>query len=746
MLDQLRTYLGQDRVNKVILRHKAAASFVLSELTESLTPLQQAECNALAAHIDSHLSHNFFIQRPLFEAWAILLSEIIFEQPFTILIPAYHHLDFQSKSVLRSMWRVLQSPPNMLLGYQRCTKLSVPDDDGIIWTFHSDYLDKFIVSLELNPEVEVIDLTTESETFSESDDETQFPFGTSNTLNQFIEPSAWSAFQSSTGPLNFETCALVITAMQEAFRSFGFTNALKLGMELLNRDPKLDQFQKAEFHGIIGLSAHNRQFLSANNHLLTDFLEYHFKRALDAEIRPEIRCALLYRLAVTLGRRKKDFEAGMKWANQAVNEAQSANLPELQKNYLEAWGRNIRAYVLMRMNRIEDAIKDSETAFSLLDKSAFTYSKHNMTIQNRWSREFVMSRSVLASNLCTLAHSIGDVDSFAYWREREFILAGGILDFDTYMLYKKAAAFYKTKEIRQSLPWILKGIEATRANWDGYWELRYLAMAVSFCDSIGEYDKAYNYLRQIQFIANLDNDSEYLYTLALIQAGLCIRSNRWNEAQSILEQSLDDPNHSSNDARAEISALLGVIAANKRDERMMETRINTAIDLAVVSGERNTLFRIASLAGYASQLVHKLEQAKEAYGRALEIAEVDKQMEKPVPAATLLSVFIGLYECGDHNYRLVLQALKLIPVALDSSETWWNLRRFLLMLTSVAREIPNVLDRPELFEPLEKLVTAASQRSDCTKTLKELLEILPSKTIVSLRKQSNSTIVLDQIS
>jgi hypothetical protein len=117
--------------------------------------------------------------------------------------------------------------------------------------------------------------------------------------------------------------------------------------------------------------------------------------------------------------------------------------------------------------------------------------------------------------------------------------------------------------------------------------------------------------------------------------------------------------------------------------------------------------RVARYAGEASWIFGRTDDARAAFGQALEIAQAFA--ESPVPAADRMSVLVGLHLAdGDRSGAALRQALSLVPAALEDAEAWWDLPR---LAEAADRLFSRRPPRRALREPLARLVHALEQRA-----------------------------------
>lgn len=743
LLDQLIDELGAEPVREALVRHRPVASLVLADLASDLTAEERDEREAIRGRLDSHLSHNWLVQRPLLEGWAALLRDLLKVRGFTLVIPSLHRLEPESVASLRALYRLYPADaPHLVLGYDPTVLTPEPDHQGIVRAIPADHIHQIVFGFQSFPEVETRELT-ESEVGEPPAAEGRGHRHT-EVLGEDLEERALAALASSTGPPTETVCDLMVRAVQHAFQSFGFSAALGNGLTLLAREPDLTREQAAEVHNIIGLAAHNRQFRSKGNMALAAFLEHHFLTALSAETRPSVRIALLYRLAVTLGRRQGKLEQALRWADRCLQEIAEATLPPMQAAHQEAWGRNIRAYLLMRLKRVEDAIREGDGAFKVLDgvyahlapeeevetppeEPADDTAPPRRSRHREWFIELKATHSLVAYNMAFVAKLREDRESTERWLRLSDRIDSDVIGIDRYTGHSWVDLYRELLRLDLALPRALAGLESAQTERDVIQEYRYHVYAGDLHYRLGDPESARRYFQQAQSLLERFELARFLASVEVSRASSCSRAGDTEEARRTLERALEMDINQSLDAQAQLLARLALVAARAGDELGAEERLDQAVDCAVDSGERDTLLHVAAIAGTVFQLLGRSEEALEAFSQGLEISEVRGAQEDPPPpsAADLCTVLLGLLELGKSDTRSLLRLLALLPEALEDPDAWWQISRILAVVRDAVAQQPEVFRAPELSDSLSVLLRVAAQRSDCAVGLEALQRVLP---------------------
>jgi tetratricopeptide (TPR) repeat protein len=670
LLGQIRRLLGESRTEEILARHAPAAALLLPGRRERLAPEERAEMETLRARLTSHMTHNFVLQHPIFGAWAALFVDLLEAGPFTLVAPSQALLSWEDGAILKSLYRRFpERAPDLVLGFDPGFRHQ-EDGDGIVWTMTAYHSLALALDLQGLQEGEPVDLPARDpgatwgevlgmEIEEDPDD---------------LEAGARARLADPT-PLSEQDIARIAAAQRACFESFAFTSALRLGLDLLARKPQLDASQAAEVHGIVALAAHNRQFLTQSPELVR-FLDRHLAAALAAETRPAHRCALLYRLAVVHGRRRKDSETALGWADRGVEAARHPDLSPFDAAYQGAWARNIRAYVLMRLGRLEEAETETIAGCERLEPLVAA-----LPGQDERGRDLDLraSHSLLAFNTRTLLQFLGRDDAqLTAWLERSRSVLRpipAVVRFDGFHW----AELYGRRMLRPdlALPIVLRGIDDARQEVDAVRGYELALIAADFCERVGDMERArelYGLIQDFRRRCGLPR----LPAIDVSWALACQREGLYDEARSRFDGAAVDPAHASLEAQAELLGCRARVEAEAGDPAGAEHFMEEAADLAIESGDRDALLRVALATGRCHQALGKIGDAREAYEQALEIAGVDG----PPPAAVdRLAALLGSWETGLGEPRdLVPQVVRTASEALDSAESWWELPRVMALV------------------------------------------------------------------
>ncbi len=686
-------------------------SLVPGELTGKPRGEQHPGRRLLAARPTSHLSHNFLVQAPLFQALANFVHELTNGQDLTLIVPDLACLDRESLGLLRTLYRRFpNTSPALIAGFDPRRSTPEPDANGLIWEHPADDVWKVALGFMALPETEVRDLDRRDAGPAEAREAGQIAI---TPDDRALDSRAFAALRVLPQAVDPKLASLIIEAMRAAFAGFAFTTTLRLGLALFEREPALTPEQAADAHGLLALSAHNRQFRSGGNRRLAEFLRRHLEQAIEVETRPGHRSAIAYRLAVTHGRRMKNNETGLEWADQAIRESRSPRIERVDAANLEAWGRNIRAFMLTGMDRLEDAATECETTFHQLN-AVLESGPDALSSRDACLREVLFSRSLLADNLAAIAQMAGDPDRLETWKAIADKLTETVPELERYEARHWITLYRRKLRLDAAADKAQRGLDAARAGQDALREYRYTVELADLKYRLGDAGAALEGFEQADELRQRLEEPDFLKPVRSSAAAAAARAGEVDKAQDLVLRALDGLGSAAGDARAQMLAFLGRLAARNHDKVEAESRINEAIALAVESGERDTLLAVAVAAGRASQHLGRTGDASAAYRQALKIAgtEVPGGTEGGAPAALELAAHLGLWETevDDPCRENAIRCLSLLPEALADAETWWQLPRIVRMVSGCHQRNIELPQTAELTTSLQSLRAAGDQR------------------------------------
>lgn len=680
-LGGLATRLGDDEIRRG-LAAAPAASGPLFGFPDGVPDRNIAP--DLRVRPDSHLSHNRILHQLLFDAWADLLAPWTLDARPTFYVSDLGRLDPPSARVLLSFYRRHpDTAPGLVIGVRPSAAYGqAPDERGLLWGPTPQTVEQALLRWRQIGATEM----PAAGPGARSDDGDEDPEPTPDTEPFGVCPEDRVATRLETAPVGDGTGDRVAEAVEHLFRRFAFSSALHLGLDFLDSDPDLSPRAAATLHGLVALCAHNRQFHSEGNQPLARFLEHHFRQALKTETRPGLRCALLYRLAVTLGRRQGRIDEAREVADRAVEAARGSDLPEVESLYQESWGRNIRAYLHLRAGDPERGSRDLRMAFS--DLSRFEPPSSLGPVP---ARDLALTHILAAGNLSALANFGGRPDDAYGWRRQGHDLGAGIPalePFEAGQWYVLCRDFHLPRE---GLGHVLKGIRGARRDGDPLWLHRLLLARADLLDRLGHATRAWIAYERAHRERQRLGDSRLLETREVRMAETAARAGRPDAARRALVA-----HHQRTGARAEVQARMARMAARlRRDDTALASLADARRHLDTVPPVRRG--RILSILGRACQWLDRPEEAAAAYRRAL---------AEPEAGPHRFFAHLGLWELRETPEASRVGAFTELADALKEPSGWWALPR-----------LRDRLDRhPEGETPAEGVALlgkALSQRHDC---------------------------------
>jgi tetratricopeptide (TPR) repeat protein len=705
LLARLRLYLGDERFEATVMRHRVASAFLLNHVYERLSPEEQRGYKELSTSLLSNTSHNWFTGSFLVLAWAKLFSELFTQRDLVLLVPDFQGMDPSFIDVIRRV--LLEHRParfDLMAGFKPLEAGVSSDENGILWDVPvfrrlresmASFEDAFLVDVPVeegalasapvgDPIVDVWDEDLDGRLFSILEHETD---------NQEVI---------------HDSCAV----LDRIFGAYDFRAALQFGLRLLGQEGSMVASERAFVHATVAVSAHNRQFgTSRGNEGFNKFLEYHLRKALELETDLVRRSVISYRLATTLARRRKNADASIACVNQSLEELRDNLEPSRKRAYYEAWLLNIRAYAHMLARNYRQSAADVESAFNLAED----FWNHSEDA----SPGEIYSAQLFAGNRATLAMYGQDNEALDLW----FAKGTGLFEkrWDVgkrYVRYLSINIARRKLDLKAAVKAGHEGLaDAIRERSADFQDL-YRMNLVDLYFRLGDLDQVFFHLGQALELYDKLHEVRRRFTAMVALGAAERRAKNFKMADSFYRQAMELKNPQNPSVIVDILSARAELAASQGNFREAEALMDEAIELAVESGERDMLLLVARRAGDSFLLANDRDQAQEAYSRAVEIAGavLDGDVQNP-SSGDMARVWLGLYECSNRLEHLE-NMMRELPAALsEDSDLWWELPRVLSLLRGEEADALFEKNKPEL----DVLFRASSQRSDC----QDLLAALP---------------------
>ncbi len=608
-------------------------------------------------------------------------------------MPSLCRLDAPSLAAFKTLVFGPAGAPALWLGWVDDVPAPEQDERGLTWGYAPAELDALALGVQQLPGAVTGDARAD---------------GADTPRGALVHQDASPLGDEPEPPENLE-------ALRRAFASFAFTAALRLGLALEAGGLVTDDAGRADLHAIIALSAHNRQFSGGGNKRLAAFIEGHLLAALRHEARPAERSALFYRLGVTRGRRLHDADAGLACVEQALANARQSDHDPAEAAYQRAWALNLRAYLRLRQRDLRAALGEAEAALEALLSSA------PPPASSRAWRERTLSRAVLLSNLASLANLSGARASYARRRRDVAALTRATPGMGFFRSLDLVALHRRGLQPDAALEHAREGLRAAQAARDFFWEHAYLRHVADLHSALGDAHRAARFWSAAAALKTRLREASRLPSVELALVAALRRAGRVEQARARLVAARATATGAE---RAEVEATLGEWAAEAAQASQAERHVNAAVELAVESGARPTLARVALAAARASARLGRAEVAREAYARA-------ETLLAGAPPSTLalerLAARLGLAEMAPDDDDAREQALSALASALDEGEAWWLLPRVVALALALPRR------RLVACAELPALCVAAAQRADCAEGVAALQAVLGESELAVLR-------------
>ncbi|NOQ70389.1 MAG: tetratricopeptide repeat protein [Crocinitomix sp.] len=706
LLPQLRKLIGDNEVDELLRKHKLVTSLIFPSLTPLLSAHDKLEQSIISARLSSNITHNRIAKTTINDTCVAFIIDAVKSDAIKIIIPDVRHLDVGSIDILKLLLKQYpDTAPDIVLGFNPdWGKETIDRENGLVWYSSVDALiniQAFVYSFQAIA-INVFEINSSTTTFEAEPLENKL-----DKIDDAIALQANALLTSANYIDNLENNALIMDAIWRSFKLYDFTMALRLALPFMEKSPEISRKDQGEMHHIIGLSAHNRQFFSQGNENLGKFLERSFRESLKFEENPENRIGAIYRLIVTLSRRLNRHEEAFEAVNFAITELDTNTFNPAHHALLKGWVFNINSFVLMRSARIDDAIKYHEDAFNLL-KDVTSDIEH-------LNKEIRFTQAVLAENLTTLSSLLNDRQRMEFWCKIEESYSKEWPGLSAVPFAEWQSFYYKGFELKKALENAQKGIQKAAGNFEYILEYFFTMSLADIHIRLGHYKDALTYFnKSLLFQSQIAYDFTSAITLKIGVALSMIGVNKFNEALALTkEMDLEYENDSPFDL-IEIYIVQAFAYTHLKEFDKAEETINSAIDMAVDTGNFDILISTACKAGDLCQLMGRNEDAASAYNQALEIMESQSDAAN---ASNIIAVNLGLYETNKTEIEPLLSVVKSFPAALKVNYAIWSdLDRFLKCYLEVVEKAEAGLFKSCKNE-LAIVLKVAGQHEECKKNM-----------------------------
>ncbi len=729
LITELRESFGREKIDAVLNRNKAMASFALTDFYASLSAEEQK--------IWYYHSTKFYTQtnRPVFiyNEWGKLLYELLKENNCIILIPDLSVIDSESLGAMVGMFQQFPEMEQVIISGVADNYIKKDDSNGLCWKQGEVNIQSFINSLQLfdDFEKEILSKINNDDTITNTKHLNKKSLGDLAVNNEEYEVYTW-LIKDEVKQIK-EKSSHIVEVLKRAYQRYSYKATIYMCLDALRFKEFFSNNQLAMLHGLIGSAGHFDQ-LSHHQHTAFDnFLIHHLTEALNLETDPTLRCSLHYRLVYAIAEREDDFETSVKWVEQEIKEASNSNLSSIQMAHQQVWGYSISGHINVNKGKMEAFHEDIGKTFSILDSEmerlfdGKTYEDLDTMELKFWQEEFCLSYFHFAAHQVFFGDELGMPDYSRKWIDKAKEALERVSTKNRFDVFHWIE-FHRSKlEMNKALECCELGIEDAYEHKNTLMYL-YQFSAADICYRIGDYEKAITYFENTKKLRPHFHDVFQNLSIDLLIGYALLRTRKYKDAGSIFIKAL----HSEKDAEpsmfhVKMWAYLAIISAKDKEEEVANERINKAIEYAVEIGDKNILVFVASKAGEVASLLGNEEEAMNAYAQSIDLAKDENgEISNKLDNVNLLFAVLGHFKLSGYDEALFVNLLTNITEnqILDDGDGWALLYGLLPYVSNMLNDKSDILKDENIRRRVGVLKQAASQRSDCRKSVEEVDALL----------------------
>jgi tetratricopeptide (TPR) repeat protein len=508
----------------------------------------------------------------------------------------------------------------------------------------------------------------------------------------------WDAWQMLTaGAAEGAHCDLLLRAARRACAAFGFAEALELAHGTLGLGPT--PAEAHELHRIAGLAACH----AGGSPGLAKLAEAHLSAALDKAVDPAQRAPLQYHLASL----NKDAARAQELADRLLATTRERGLSAAQAVISEIAARKLRAAASYAQDQLVAASLECQIALDLLGAT-----ERNLDLT---SGELALLRWQLLSDRILYAHEGGDgVCARRCERDRTALEKSlpvsqvPSLDWLPSQLFNSNLAGAVADCVRRRS----QARRDLEPEAEAYWA--YLIGEISY--RMGAADLALQgFQASMELWRQLQHPPEDVLAAELCCAMAALRAGRGDVAEARFESLRTHPDLAHAAGQAETLAALAMVAATRHDAQTAADRIQSAMRFAKECGFADAVVSVQRSAGEAYRILGQEDQSRKAFEQAMETVSHNGSA-----ASSRFSLLMALPEDTDRT----LEALQLLPQALDDANAWWDLAGLIHRVTKLAENgalSAAEQESADLKVAIGRLIEAGSQRGDCQRAVMNLV-------------------------
>lgn len=672
LLPQLRALVGSKKYEEALAKDKAVASILLYGLKEELTKEELKRRTEFVVSLHAYGSHSWYAFAPFLKSFAKILYDIINGHNIMLICPSIAHMDANSLGLLRHLVG-LYPDLDFTLGYDtdyiaNLGETLIGDEHGIVWGYNETAMKGVADNFLMLEDIESIHLPADSidSTILKTN---PVPKHKLDRLDDNIDQRAFDLikeyYKSKENVASEALKSILLELCSRAFAAGDFSITLRYGQKLDELGFNLTKKEKAKLYNYIGVSAHNRQFLTHEGEAsFNDFILANFYKAIENETNPEILYALWYRVVVTVGRRSKKFEKGIEIADKVINDLPYKNqLDDLKKALHLSWTKNMRAYLKAQITDWKGAIEDIEDAFERLKKEVLKEKENLTTIQYR---QLCHDCSVFAVRRAQIARYMQEPAKEEEWLQNSY----EITHEDTFVdwrapLLKKMETCKKKLKFEEARAIAIRVLKSAKAELNVSSTIFILTHIADLDYKLGDLQESIVNYNRAYIISNKTKTGNTLL-LQLAMINILIHDEQYDQARYKITTLLDEIG----DNVAIKVKLLGwkaLIASRTNQIEQTHSLLNNAIEQAAVLGERDLLMFISKISGDICSYFGEKDDALYAYKSVIELGSIEKEENQP-PIEDVVYSLLRVLEINEFEENIFLELLKLFNeyVALNS--------------------------------------------------------------------------------
>ncbi len=504
-------------------------------------------------------------------------------------------------------------------------------------------------------------------------------------LDDDLEWDAWQAVRA-TREREVPLGDLALRGVRRACECFGFAEALELAEAL--RTHELDSGHVAELHYLAGLAAAH----CGSSPELAELSKSHLSAALAHTAVPTQRAAFMHHLCRV---------APSKELADGILEAAHSG----QAMVLEIAAQHARSLVSNEQDQPDEAAVECQLALDLLANA-----KRGFDLSD--AEHALISWNLLTDHI-RFAFESGDTEGAIRSEQLRARCEALIPPCRRPQIdWLPAQLFDADPETaaKQCTQHKFDARAALQPDAEAFWS--YLTGELYY--RIGEAGLAYeNFADAFELWVHMDADAEDVLAAHLGCAVAALRANRPGEAESRLQSLRSHPLLSHAPGQAETLGALAMAAARRGDEESALSRISAAFAQAARCAESDVMVSVQRSAGEMYRMLGRFDESRAAFEQALASARNE------IAPCEILCLLVG----APIETARTLEALLLLPKALEDANAWWELPRLIPRVTKLAErgELSRLPHSGDIAVAIRCLVEAGSRRADCREAVMELV-------------------------